>query len=661
MRNHRLIIHSAFIVATAASVAAQCTAPVIQPLKPGQGGPGLPAATQELPYSVTITSNVPVQWVGTATPNSNGTSFTTTPLMAVDGLTFTVQSSTSLVLSGVPLQPGTFNETVTGISTSGSSQCSATTNYDFIANAPAGSAGGTSSGTSGGGGSGAGSIAVTLGQPVTFTSTLYTFIVPFSTVGLGTDAVVNTVTSLGPISNINYLTSAPAGLITGIATGPATLTLTVQDSVNQATAMATVTISLPSAASSQLTSVHDPIAISTGELFDPTIPPDLALGGPLPLTFQRFYASLSDTNGNSSNPAGSRLANNWAHNFDWSLNLTGPFAAVFSPQGLSVLFQQTGNAWQVVGSEPYAYQLTTAVNGDYQFLDPRTNLIYTFAVGSGTSFGLSSIQDRNGNTLTITQPENSASQVSDGLGRMLSFTYDRSSGDITKVADQSGRSVSFIYSSGNLTQSVDAAGNVRNYTYASANTVAGPVNGLMTSQVLPLGNTPFTQSFDGAGRAVTQTDSRGNVTAIAYDQRAGSTVDKDPLNNVTIYAAISHTEFSGYTDPDNQSFTIGYDSNAHRTSLTDRLGAATSRSYDPASGYISSETNAAGNTTTYTWTPQTQGAFTFFNLTQIQYAGGTSTSLKYDASGNAIAVTDRAINGRIHTTLWGSELPSPIR
>ncbi len=497
------------------------------------------------------------------------------------------------------------------------------------------------SGTSGGGGSGAGSIAVTLGQPVPFTSTLYSFIAPFSTSGLGSDTVTNTVTALGPVSNVNYLPNSPAGFITGIATGPATLTLTVEDTVSNMTATATVTISLPSLASTQLVTVNDPIAISTGELSDFAIPPDLSLGGPLPLIFQRTYASLLDAAPNP-NGASARLGNNWTQNFAWSLNLTAPYAAVVSPDGFAVLFQQSGSAWQVVGSEQYDYQLTTLLNGDYQFLDPRTNLIYTFTTGSGTALALISIQDRNGNTLTLTQPQNSASQVTDGLGRMLSFTYDRSSGDITKVADQSGRSVSFIYSSGNLTQSVDAAGNVRNYTYTAESSAAGPLNGLMTSQILPLGNTPFTQSFDSLGRAVSQTDSRGNATTIAYDQTPGSTVAKDPTSNATAYAAVNHVEFTAYTDPDNQSFAIAYDSSAHRTSVTDRLGAATSRTYDSSSGYVSSETNASGYTTTYTWTAQTQGAFTFFNLTQIQYADGSSASFKYDASGNVASATDQA-------------------
>jgi RHS repeat-associated protein len=492
--------------------------------------------------------------------------------------------------------------------------------------------------------------------PTTITLTLTTttgpktnFTLTYDAVGFGNDAVKVSIT---PSSGITLLNSGPFSTQTGSVSGSASengyFSVTVADLVTGVTINATYPGTPPAAGASQLNTVSDPIATATGELIAPDLPPDLALGGPLPLRFQRYYGSLI---GVDADGATTRLGTNWAHNFDWSLNFNGPYAQVVAPDGLALLFQQSGNAWQLIGPEQYDYQLVTTATNTYQFLDPRSNLTYTFA-GTGTTLGLSTIQDRNGNTLTITAPVGNSSQASDGLGRSLTFTYS-ASGNVIEVADQTGRSITFSYTADkygkpNLTQSTDAAGNVRTYTY----TTAGLLDGLMTGRTLPLGNVPYTQTFDSTGRAVTQTDSRGNVTNVAYDQPPGSTVDKDPLGNATTYAAINHSEFSGYTDPGNNSFSIAYDSSGHRTSVTDRLGATTSRTYQSPSGYVASETNAAGNTTTYTWTSQAQGPFSFFNLTQIQYSDGTSVSFTYDASGNAISATDQA--GNVWTYTYNS-------
>jgi hypothetical protein len=57
----------------------------------------------------------------------------------------------------------------------------------------------------------------------------------------------------------------------------------------------------------------DPVNMFSGELVVREAP-DLALGGPLPLFFARYYASGLQ----SAALVKSALGNNWSHNFDWS-------------------------------------------------------------------------------------------------------------------------------------------------------------------------------------------------------------------------------------------------------------------------------------------------------------------------------------------------------
>ena len=72
----------------------------------------------------------------------------------------------------------------------------------------------------------------------------------------------------------------------------------------------------------------DPISTSTGEVMEPEI--DLSLGGPLPLGFTRYYASMLNTSG-----ANSALGPNWMHSFDQTLLVSGNTAIVASMRARS--------------------------------------------------------------------------------------------------------------------------------------------------------------------------------------------------------------------------------------------------------------------------------------------------------------------------------------
>ncbi len=256
----------------------------------------------------------------------------------------------------------------------------------------------------------------------------------------------------------------------------------------------------------------DPVSTVTGELFGHDGTADLTVNGPLPLTFRRFYASFL-----SVNKVSSPLGTNWMSNYDVSLVVSAPDATVTLFRGKTVTFRQASGAWQLSSVEQRPFQLIAAGSG-YQFLDPRSNLIYGFSAAGA----LTSIHDRNGNTLTVSQGANGPTQVADGLGRTLAFTY--TGANLTKVQDQAGRTVSYEYTNGALSASTDANGNRSTISYTSS----GEINGLMTTLTRPAGNRPLSQAFDSQGRVSTQTPAVGASMTFTYNSGSNGATAAEP-------------------------------------------------------------------------------------------------------------------------------------
>ena len=381
----------------------------------------------------------------------------------------------------------------------------------------------------------------------------------------------------------------------------------------------------------------DPVSTATGE-FHANYYPDISLGGPLPLLFQRCYSSYFAWNGVTSS-----LGLNWMHNYEEKLAINGPTATVLMFRGGTVQFHQNGGAWTLSSAGRLPYQLVASGNG-FKFFHPGANLIYTFS----STGDLTAIEDRNGNVLTVTPSAVGPTQVSDGLGRTLTFTYNASK--LVKVQDQTGRSISFTNDGTNLTDIVDANGGTTLYSYTSVHGIAG----LMTSTTRPGGNKPYTQTFDALGRVSQQTDSFGGKSTFTYNSGGtpGTTLLSDALSRTTTYFYPNLTELSSVTDPAGKSASMSYDPAARLKSRTDRLGNTSTVTYDSVSGFPASRTDAAGNVVTFTYTSQAQGAFTTSNVTEVTYPDGTTSNLTYDSAGNILTATNRA--GKVTTFTYNS-------
>ncbi len=387
----------------------------------------------------------------------------------------------------------------------------------------------------------------------------------------------------------------------------------------------------PSTAPGQRTILaYEPIDTASGQYFENHT--DLDLGGPMNFGFQRYYSSQL-----SNGKIATSLGTNWMSNFDAFASVLTSSAQVLLPRGLIVSFNKSGNAWQLAAPKATPYQFIQ--NGtNFQLLDPIRNWVYTFnATGQ-----LTSIADRNGNTITVTQGASGPTQIADGLGRTLTLTYTGT--NLTKVTDQAGRSVSYAYTSGLLTSVTDYFAQTTKFNYATV----GSATALMTSKQLPLGNSPFTNTYDSQARVLTQkivaADGTPYTSTLAYDGTGGTTLT-DGTGKVSKIVSNSAGNASSSTDANGNSFSRSYDASDRITSVTDKAGNKTAATYDPVSGWIASYTDALGNVTTFTYTAQSSGGFTYYDMTNIKFADGTTDSVTYDAHGNVLSET--AANGGV--------------
>jgi RHS repeat-associated protein len=365
--------------------------------------------------------------------------------------------------------------------------------------------------------------------------------------------------------------------------------------------------------------VSEPVSTSTGELFGHDERADFELGGPLPLTFRRYYASYLAANGVTS-----ALGANWMHNFDLKLAIGGTTATVTLFRGKTVRFTRSGSAWSLASAERVPYQLDEAGT---RFFSPESNLIYTF----DSAGGLTKVEDRNGNALTVAPGPNGPTSITDGLGRSLTFTYTGSS--LTRVQDHAGRSVTFEPGGGSLAAFTDVNGRRTAFAYTSNANLAA----LLTSETRPAGNRPFTQTFDSSGRVASQTDSRANALTLAYTAN-GATVT-EPLGVSFTQTHDAQRNLTSQT-AGGASSQYTYDANGRPASATDRLGNRVTMTWNAASGRIATYTDAVGNVTTYTHTAATQAPFTFHSLTGIRYPDGATLAIGHDARGNPTSLTD---------------------
>lgn len=378
--------------------------------------------------------------------------------------------------------------------------------------------------------------------------------------------------------------------------------------------------------------VADPIAAETGELVLAE-EPDLSLGGPRPLGFQRWYGSHLAADG----VGPGALGPNWAHNFEWGFAQVGNSIELTTPAGRVIRFETsffTPGSWTAAGAQEVPYELREQ-GSEWLLFDPFDQLVRRFDANGR----LIEVRDSNDNALALSYVGGRLDQVADGLGRVLDLGY--TGARLTSVTDGT-RTVTFGYDAGNRLATVtDVAGNTTAYAYDPA----FPSEARMTSKTLPEGNVRFAQAFDGAGRVQSQTDPDGNTTTLAYDASSGDTTITDATGEVAVQRHGAPGMLSASTDPNGNAASAQYDALGRRISATDRLGRTSSWTYH-ASGRVERITEPDGRQTSFGWSPRTKDGFQHWDLTSITRADGSAETFTVDANGNVTARTDA------HGNVW---------
>lgn len=383
----------------------------------------------------------------------------------------------------------------------------------------------------------------------------------------------------------------------------------------------------------------DPVNTFNGEL-TMLEAPDIDLGGPLGLKFQRYYASRMKTGFVQGD-----LGDNWRHNYEWKLHWNGTLATVITPKGRVLRFFENGaNNWQPLDALDTPYQLKQ--NGTTMSLgDPVENLIYSF----DTAGRLEEISDGKGNRLTFfyyefdqTFPGQTPGKLFQvfGANRSLYFYY---SGDKLTNVFGGTLSATFNYTTNNLTSVTDAAGSITQYVYDTAH--ADP--GLLKWKVMPEGNIPWKQTYDSVGKVATQADAFGNTTSFNYGppQTPGTTIVTEPGGRGYTHIYDANGSLTSIIDPAGNTWNFGNDSNRRRTSIPNLQGGTLSRTFNTASGRIATQLNEAGEQILYNYQARAvTNGITFYDISTITFPNGSVESFFYDSSGNATSRVDRAGN-----------------
>ncbi|HEY1174175.1 MAG TPA: DUF6531 domain-containing protein [Verrucomicrobiae bacterium] len=450
------------------------------------------------------------------------------------------------------------------------------------------------------------------------------------------DSTIVEVGPLGPFFEYNY----GEWTIYGRKVGTTSMTASWFYSPNNQGSQCSVTIIVvptetrpkPAAEEHNGGDANDPVNTANGELYFDTNP-DIALGGPMPLEFKRYYSSLMMQSGVPL----SNLGVAWRHNFDLFLNRLSTNATVTFLQGRPIRFEQSGGVWTLVSPKDVRYDLRE-VGANYVMLDPETKRRYTF----DSQGRLLSIKDRNNNTHTVTYSDGgngvNPATISDGLGRTLTLTYFGF--QFLQTVSDGTRTVTFGYSNDRISSVLDTRGLTTAYNYDS---FSGDRRVLLLDVTKPLFNKPISQTFDASLRVATQKDGSNNVHTFTYNGL--QTTVAAPDGGSLVHTHDSAGRLINSIRSGSGLIKIGYDALGLRSQVTNASNVSQRFAFNQTSGLVEYVTNALGGITQFVYTNQTDAdGFTYRELSRVNHPDGTYEAFFHDANGNRLVRCDRSGN-----------------
>jgi RHS repeat-associated protein len=381
----------------------------------------------------------------------------------------------------------------------------------------------------------------------------------------------------------------------------------------------------------------DPVDLSTGLFVMRKT--DLVLPDVLPIALTRTYRN----DDSETRPFGIGCT----HPYDlWFANQVGFMETdLILPDGGRIHYTRTSSG-TAIGNAVLEH---TATPGRFY----KSRLVYTGAgwdliLKDGTVyvFGVESplhkIRDRFGNVITINRvigSNGNITRITSPHGRYIEFTYDASD-RVIEAEDNIGRRVQYSYdASGRLWKVTDAAEGVTEYGYDASHR--------MTSIKDPRGIVFLTNEYDSEGRVVRQiqadngeyefdytVDGNGQVTQTDLTDPRGF-VRRVTFDPATRYP-VTDTEALGESQAQTISFTRVAGTSLVET-ITDELSRVTRLAYD-TKGNVTSLTELHGTpqavTTSFTYEP------TFNLIASVTDPLNHTTTFGYDTLGRLLTITD---------------------
>ncbi|MDJ1420343.1 MAG: RHS repeat-associated core domain-containing protein [Candidatus Methanoperedens sp.] len=332
-------------------------------------------------------------------------------------------------------------------------------------------------------------------------------------------------------------------------------------------------------------------------------------GRGLPLTITRSYNSLDSYNGS--------FGYGWTFNYNINLAVTeSSNVVIMREDGRRDFYTLNPNGSYTSPLGVYD-KLTKNPDGSYT-LNRKDQIKYSF-----TSQGkLNNIIDKNGNQISLSYSGNHLTKVIDASGRELDFTYDAAD-RIIAITDPIGRVWSYAYDDkGNLVQYTNPLGGEFSYTYNDRH--------WMTSITDPKGNQIMTNTYDGDGYVINQSNALGATYTFNYDVLNRTTTETDPLGKTKIYDYDEHFWVLNETDQLGNKISYAYDENGNRIRVTNANGQTTQFAYD-ANGDIIQITDPLSYTTYMAYDSKD-------NLISMTDALARQILLEYDTNSNLVRV-----------------------
>lgn len=277
---------------------------------------------------------------------------------------------------------------------------------------------------------------------------------------------------------------------------------------------------------------------------------------PLALDISLYYRSFPF--------APSTIGQGWSHSYEMTLQNGAGNSKVFWLNGTRRIYNKYTTAY-------------VPPKGDYSTLVLNADNSWTITEPDGlrrnfdSSGKVTSLVDRYGNTLVFAyDPDGKLASVTDPSNRTATFDYDPTSGKLLTIADPNNKIYSLEYPSGKLETVTLPGGDQWGYTYNTT-------NGLLETKTDP---ELFTTQYGYTGQQVTTAtdpNQKSSGYAFASPGTTGKIPDPYPAQKLPVKSF-------NLTDKDQNGWTLTYDALTEKIrSKTDPLGNTTSFTYYPNS------------------------------------------------------------------------------